>query len=138
TDLCKTPNWHEAETLWNKQVGLAQRLLPAHVVNEYCHPYRLFHPCMDFTKATLPRTRNTEEGEWYTNGKLGESAAYFRSLGGVAAIASGEAMSFFRDDGWHVHGLLACLTLLDTRVQQRNQLFAELSVQVQAQRKAVR
>ncbi len=36
-------------------VGLAQRDLPTHVVNEYCHPYRSFHPLPAFNEKTLPR-----------------------------------------------------------------------------------
>jgi hypothetical protein len=77
-DLCDDSKWSEAATQWKIQVGGAQKLLPVHVVNEYCRPDRPFHPCPDFIKdTTLPRTRKTYEGEWYTatynNGKLGET-----------------------------------------------------------------
>ena len=47
-------------------VGGAQKLLPAHVVNEYCHPTRPFDPCSDFKEMVLPRRRQFGEGEWFT------------------------------------------------------------------------
>lgn len=37
------------------QVGLAQRDLPVHVVNEYCRPDRSFHPSPVFNEDKLPR-----------------------------------------------------------------------------------
>jgi hypothetical protein len=70
---------------WIKQVGVAQLLLPAHVINEYCHPRRPFHPAPDFSKPEATgawRTRTTDEGEWfltkYGGGTLGEGFAVYR------------------------------------------------------------
>lgn len=72
--------WSERENHWAK-VGELQRLLPVHVVNEYCRSDRPFDPCPSFVEATLPRTRRiiseykdekkgeirlSERGEWYT------------------------------------------------------------------------
>ena len=42
---------------WCKVVGGEQKLLPAHVVNEYCRPDRAFEPCPSEWKSKLPRTR---------------------------------------------------------------------------------
>jgi len=39
---------------WCKVVGGAQRMLPAHVVNEYCRPDRSFLPTPTFTETSLP------------------------------------------------------------------------------------
>ena len=39
---------------WLK-VGMAQRDVPVHVINEYCHPDRSFDPCPGFNEETLPR-----------------------------------------------------------------------------------
>ena len=36
-------------------VGLAQRDLPVHVINEYCRPDRSFHPLPAFNEDQLPR-----------------------------------------------------------------------------------
>ena len=48
--LINQREWDEADACWVQQVGGAQLLLPAHVINEYCHPTRSFDPCPDFTK----------------------------------------------------------------------------------------
>ena len=34
---------------------MAQRDVPVHVINEYCHPERSFDPCPEFNERTLPR-----------------------------------------------------------------------------------
>ncbi len=46
---------------WCKVVGGEQKLLPAHVVNEYCRPDRAFEPCPQEWQAKLPRTREVPE-----------------------------------------------------------------------------
>jgi hypothetical protein len=49
--------WDEekCESYWCKQVGGAQLLLPAHVINEYCRSDRSFSPCPEFKELNLPR-----------------------------------------------------------------------------------
>ena len=49
-----TSNWDAMRAAWMK-VGLAQRDLPVHVVNEYCHSDRSFDPRPTFNEETLPR-----------------------------------------------------------------------------------
>jgi hypothetical protein len=39
--LIQAQKWGEAKTHWQRTVGGAQRRVPAHVVNEYCHPRRV-------------------------------------------------------------------------------------------------
>ncbi len=130
-DLWGQEKWKEGATTWNKQVGGAQRLLPVHVVNEYCRADRPFEPCPDFTAGPLPRTRVTDEGEWYTatatynNGKLGETFANVRASYTPVAQWNGALQYAERNDG--SHDLKACHTLLETRMQQRDALFGELS-----------
>lgn len=70
---------------WNQQVGGAQLLLPAHVINEYCHPTRSFDPPPDFTQSEPSdawRCRTLDEGEWFTtqynHGTLGVGFAVCR------------------------------------------------------------
>ena len=36
-------------------VGMAQRDVPVHVINEYCHPKRSFDSCPEFNEEQLPR-----------------------------------------------------------------------------------
>ncbi len=44
----------ERVAAWMK-VGLAQRNLPAHVIDEYCRPDRSFEPRPSFNESDLPR-----------------------------------------------------------------------------------
>ena len=87
-------NSQQRKTHWCQQVGGAQLLLPAHVVNEYCRPDRSFDPVPDFTKGNLPRVRtvyvNKPDDEWfsvvYNGGKIGNTFAAVRAGGGFVAI----------------------------------------------------
>ena len=45
---------------WCKVIGGEQKLLPAHIVNEYCRPDRPFWLCPTEWKSKLPRTRELE------------------------------------------------------------------------------
>ena len=64
---------------WSQQVGGAQLILPAHVINEYSHPSRPFYPCPEWgdTETALPRTG---VDDWLNNSgsKLGEDFAWWR------------------------------------------------------------
>ncbi len=77
-------NWgfdQRAITHWCETVGGEQKLLPAHVVNEYCHPERGFDPCPQEWKSKLPRTRDTELISWFTiipGGELGRNFGFYR------------------------------------------------------------
>ncbi len=50
----RTSSWTAMEAAWMK-VGLAQRDVPVHVINEYCRKDRSFDPCPGFTEDKLPR-----------------------------------------------------------------------------------
>lgn len=89
----KANAWEKMEAHWCQEVGGAQLLLPAHIINEYCRPDRSFDPCPSFTEETLPRTRNFHSGdkdEWFSiieyGGRLGVKFAGYRAgLRGVWA-----------------------------------------------------
>lgn len=49
-----TENWDAMKSAW-MQVGLAQRDLPVHVINEYFRPDRSFDPTPSFKESKLPR-----------------------------------------------------------------------------------
>ncbi|MCW8444143.1 hypothetical protein OQJ05_08760 [Fluoribacter gormanii] len=49
-----TGNYTAMNAAW-MAVGLAQRELPVHVINEYCRPDRSFSPKPEFDEPTLPR-----------------------------------------------------------------------------------
>jgi len=128
SDLYKASKYDEGNTAWVQQVGGAQRLLPAHVINEYCHPTRPFYPSPNFKDAVaLPRSRTIDEGEWltasYNGGKLGERFGVLRGTGVscgcvVRAAGGGAPLSFLDQES---------VTLLTSiRTAQREALIAEL------------
>ncbi len=82
-----------AENQWCKKVGGQQKLLPAHIVNEYCRPDRPFDPCPLEWEVKLPRTREVPyiwdstqskgiKGSWFipssSKDGLGASSAFYR------------------------------------------------------------
>lgn len=127
---------------WIQQVGGAQVLLPAHVVNEYCHPARSFEPCPNYTTADpLPRARRVEVydngsvkdgGEWFIcslfGQELGKTFAFYRGArpsadGAVRGIATwcmriGKLVSMLDHAG--------IAALYSARTRQRNDLITEL------------
>jgi hypothetical protein len=56
-DKCEIWNQTRFDNYWSLVVGGAQRLLPTHVVNEYCRLDRSFDSAPTFTEDKLPRTR---------------------------------------------------------------------------------
>ena len=65
-------NYDAMKAAWMR-VGLAQRDLPVHVINEYCRPDRSFHPLSDstFNEDNLPRILT------YYNFNTGSAAPLF-------------------------------------------------------------
>ncbi|HXH55245.1 MAG TPA: hypothetical protein VNK03_05840 [Gammaproteobacteria bacterium] len=135
-DLYNASKNGEAGSAWVRQVGGAQLLLPAHVVNEYCHPTRPFFPLPNFKDAApLPRTRTLREGEWFTaeyfGGRLGENFAVLRQgrASGVGCRPWGQADAIaspvMHVDGLS-HGFEVVRALNITRAAQRVELIAEL------------
>lgn len=68
---------------WCQQVGGAQLILPAHVINEYSHPSRLFYPCPKWgvNEPALPRTgvANWKNAGNISQYKLGNDFAWCRA-----------------------------------------------------------
>jgi serine/threonine protein kinase len=123
---------------WCKKVGEEQKLLPAHVVNEYCRADRSFKPCPSPSrwKAKLPRTRELEvydsshakwvKGSWFvapsSNDGLGVNFAFYRyslPAGGCAAKTPRGLLAVAGD-------LKALQSLWKTRTQQRELLRSQL------------
>ena len=55
-DNWKRENNLDAMRAARREVGILQRDLPVHVVNEYCHPDRSFFPRPEFNEEALPRS----------------------------------------------------------------------------------
>jgi hypothetical protein len=124
---------------WRKVIGGVQRLLPAHIVNEYCYPNRSFSPCPEFKEGILPRNRVCEVyngsqwimGEWFTSkysgGGVGETFAFYR-----AWDFYGHGDVGVRDSGGGIRVLMiacdlkAVQSLFKTRTQQLELLASQL------------
>jgi len=124
-DLQKASKYTESNTAWVQQVREAQFLLPAHVVNEYCHPTRAFYPLPNFKNAVvLPRSRITDEGEWFRalcfGDKLGNKFAVYRGMRLQCVGWSGAAPGGDGGDQKTVSFLAV------SRVEQREALVTEL------------
>ena len=125
---------------WCKKVGGEQKLLPAHMVNEYCRPDRPFKPCPSEWESKLPRTREMEvwdssqsktvKGSWFIPPllKMGLDLImlFYRCGGRCSAGASRCRLS----GGPVAADLKALQSLWKTRTQQlellRSQLLSRL------------
>jgi hypothetical protein len=117
-------------THWRQQVGGAQLILPAHVINEYSHPSRPLYPCPKWNTdddTVLPRTGVSD---WRTGGygnQLGNSFAWLRG-GAVGAgrrgvdVDSGSGIGWMGDGlEWHIstdQDRAAMAELLKSRTKQ--------------------
>ncbi|STX38800.1 F-box protein [Legionella feeleii] len=89
-----TRDWAAINRHWREGVGGAQKLLPMHVVHEYCSD-RPFYPVPEF--ATRPKTSSqfynwlTHQYEnWFTaNSKLGSEFAIYKGGASRATLCSG-------------------------------------------------
>ena len=118
---------------WIKQVGGAQLLLPAHVINEYCHPTRPLHPTPDFSKPEASgawRTRQILGGEWFSTsfggGTLGEGFAVCRGSNSRACAYDDITCGVYTGAEGDSTAVAA---LFKTRASQRAAVVAQYSPQ---------
>jgi hypothetical protein len=114
----RTSNWDAIKAAW-KQVGLAQRDVPVHVMNEYCRRDRSFVPVppalkLEFDEASLPRVLT-----FYNYATGSNSTPVFPlDVSGIAGI--GFEFSLFRARGaaWRpmAGGSEGCYSVPDCRV----------------------
>lgn len=126
---------------WCKKVGGAQKLLPAHVVNEYCRSDRAFDPCPAEWQSSLPRTRAVEihdgskwgKGGWFTPPapaeSLGSSFAFLRGRASAAGSRWGRRAGDLRGATTDLKSLQA---LWHARTQQLELLADTLAVALQS------
>ncbi|WP_131795812.1 hypothetical protein [Fluoribacter gormanii] len=83
-------NWRERALFWASQVGMAQSLFPAHVVNHWCDPDESFKPTPSFKKEKLQRSlmyynwKTNKYEFWFSNSdtsRLGIDFAIARGQG---------------------------------------------------------
>ncbi|MCH9769782.1 MAG: hypothetical protein K0U12_02790, partial [Gammaproteobacteria bacterium] len=120
-------NDKDRQSYWQRNVGGEQRKLPVHVVHEYCRKDRSFRPLPLFTEATLPRTRQTQDGgEWFTSshneGTIGVGHANVRAGYNEATWQASDSTCKFP----HMEDKGALKKLYSTRVKQLKALRWEL------------
>ena len=97
-------NWDERDEAWQKKVGGAQREVPAHLAQEYCHPDRNFEQ-LSQDNGLLKEKSFKRQMKFY-NYDTGSSDAWFplrqdSGLGFSVGILRGAA----RARGWRVDGV---------------------------------
>jgi TPR repeat protein len=130
---------------WSKKVGGAQKLLPAHVVNEYCRRDRQFKPCSSKWTSPLPRSRavfNSEldNGSWFTpfspSESLGVSFAFYRSAGwgrlAMASAATSDGGIAACGAAWPAEDLKSLQSLWNARTEQLKSLADSLAAESQS------
>lgn len=136
----KTDDWNKQRQFWYEQVGGSQLMLPAHVINEYMHPYRSWHSCPIWDgegEEPLPRTgvniwtKEDPENHWNAE-RLGRNLAWVRWDG---VDDNSRKIGCTRWNGltnrwWPVsiaeQDLTACVELLKARTKQAQSLIYDL------------
>jgi hypothetical protein len=123
-------NWKAIDKQWVEGVGGAQRLLPMHVVNEYCAPLA-FYPIPNFTiysgsSRQFFNYMTDKDDDWFTcDSKLGIDFGIFR---GGAAHAVGE----WRDETASCRDLDAMTALCEVRTNDFINLETQLEQSITA------
>ena len=131
-----------AEDAWCKGVGGAQKMVPAHVANEYCRPDRPFDPCPKEWESKLPRTLEVPDiwdgskyikGSWFvapsSKSSLGFSFAFYRRGGawpGARVRSRGLVSTGWCRGGWCAD-LQSLQSLWKARTEQLKLLSTELT-----------
>jgi hypothetical protein len=115
-------NVTQRDNHWCQQVGGAQLILPAHVINEYRHPTRPFYPCPKWgnEEVTLPRTGIAEWCEPVSDQKLGGHFAWEGGVGWVHVTEHSDMSKVYFRQWKDLH---AVSELLKSRTEQARQLL---------------
>jgi hypothetical protein len=127
-------SYKKVNQYWVEEIGGAQLLLPIHVIQEYCQPNRLFEPALNF-KEDIILTRSLPT--WLTLQNLGipDGFALIRAWYNVMAVCAHDVGNTL-ETGLLVivaiHDAEAISQLYDIRVQQRQELLAELKANLKS------
>lgn len=124
-----TQNWKTINQQWQKGVGGAQKLLPTHVVDEYCS-HEPFNPVPKFTskpsssRQFYPDTNNNPENWFNKKSLLGCHVAVFKGH-----WKAGRASTEMTD----VLAIRCDLEALNKLIKLRTQNFVDLESQLEQQ-----
>ncbi len=126
-DHFETWSFAQRDHHWIHTIGELQLKLPAHAINEICRPDRSFYITPDFEKLGLPRTRQTDKGEWfsatYDGGRLGEKWAVVRGAWDEARASGAPKFNSTFIFTFRAADLNPMKKLLEVRTRQREQLI---------------
>lgn len=131
----RASDWGLTRSVWIQQIGKAQLLLPAHVVNEYCHGSRAFSPLPDFEngKVELTRSRMSEGVDWY-DVRCGVEWGHYRANYSVCRVSDCTPHTFCSP--WVAdYDRIALAALLETRIHQRYELIKTLEEELEAEKR---
>lgn len=119
--LERTDQWDDylLDQLW-LAIGAQQKLIPAHVANEYCHPDRSFDPTPDFKESTLPRVLRDYYEKFFFGEDLGSRFSFLRA-GRAAAAVGGRVAIVWRPVAVGTADCRAVETLSVVRAQEYEQ-----------------
>jgi len=94
-------DWERLDKIWVEIVGMAQRMVPAHIAHEYCHPDRSFE---DITKniALLDASNpaNLKRRLKFYNGETGNDDVWFTPGSHSVDSGLGFSIGILRASGW--------------------------------------
>ena len=153
-------DYEECITNWCQQVGGAQLILPAHIINEYSHTSRSFYLCPKWQGEGEPVLPRIGVADWINNNgyKLGSDFAWIRTdLNRRAKIGKNNfsnkynkwrvtdaspwwdesrneayVWTFQQEDGAVPRDLAACIELLTSRTEQARLLLDSVGLKATA------
>ena len=124
--------WDQRKAVWCKNVGGAQRNVPAHIAQEYCRPDRSFDPIPEFKEPILPRVVDVHT--YAPNSDF----SWFSSDSGLASTFAISRMAAV--EAWCTYGIVcdaaaamdlkAVTALCEIRTKQFERLKKELLTHV--------
>lgn len=137
-----TWNFEQRLNYYRTFIGGAQRMVPAHIAQEYCHPHRSFSPTPTFNEAHLPRVFKffnyiaDSDSTWFplsmSKPSLGTDFAIIRWAGIKAQAAAGcQSARFVNLPGSMEIDLNAMSVLCQVRQSELAELITQLRQSLQ-------
>ena len=90
-------DWERLEKIWVEVVGMAQRMVPAHIAHEYCHPDRSFKDItQNIALLDASNPANLKRGLKFHNGETGNDELWFTPNSHVVDSGLGFSIAIWR------------------------------------------
>ena len=123
-------DWNQCNNYWCQQVGGAQLMLPAHVINEYSYPSRPLYPCSKWNGQAEPNLPRTGVKNWRKSGsyKLGYTFAWCRANLECLEAFNFKDHEYFITKAGAFYDHEALRAYLNARTEQAQALVSELTL----------